>query len=164
MSVVKKRFSMIMLVSLLLGLAGCSSSSDPLTDSTKFFATISRVERQNPGGMQFTQEQAVKLIEIISPVVNGMPLTADLAEKMMNEAENVLTKDQLNLIEETKSSLGQPGQSQTGTSGTGMGGETGIPGSGGGTPGSGAAASEGGTSINLFLRLDQIITENYELK
>lgn len=163
MNVIKKSISLVMLVSLLFGLAGCSSSSDPLADATKFFGTISRVERQNPGGMQLTQEQAVKLVEIINPVVNGIPLTSDLAEKMMNEAESMLTKDQLNLIEETKSSLGQPSQSQTGTSGIGMGGGTGVPGSGGGTSGSGAATSEGGTGINLLLRLDEIITENYGL-
>lgn len=144
MSFVKKSVSIFVLASVLFGLTGCSSSSDPLADATKLFGTISRIERQNPGGMQFTEEQAMKMIEIINPVVNGIPLTADLAEKMMKETESMLTKDQLNLIKETTSSLGQPNQSQSGTNGTGMGGGTGVPGSGGGTPGGGGAASEGG--------------------
>ena len=155
---INKKRNLILLVIftvLFTGLIGCSStSSDPITDATKYFASISRIERQEPQSLGLSQEQAEELIKIINPVVAGMPLTADLAEEMLKDTKKLLTDDQNKKIDDTLSSLGTPGE---GTPGSGMGpGSGGGPGNGGGIPGSGEA---GGS--NMFIRLDETITTNY---
>jgi len=150
----KKSIGLLLLISLLAGLSGCSS--DPLTDTTKFFSVISRIERQTPGGMNFSEEQAQQLLDIISPVVSGIPYTEDLAKKILNDTEKLLSKEQRALIDENMDATGTPGQ---GTGVPGSGGDPNMAGSGGGNPGGGTTGSSSG--INLFLRLDEIITENY---
>lgn len=159
----KKIISVIFILGLLLTMVGCSSStsSDPLTDTSMLFATISRIERVTPGGMGFTTEQAEQLLEIINPVLIGLPYTSDLAETMYEDVDKLLTKEQKKLIDDNMSNLGTQ-QGMGGGSyggGAGMGNGTGTQGSSGG-PGSGITP-EGGSEINLFLRLDEIITENY---
>ncbi|WP_339061866.1 hypothetical protein [Tepidibacillus marianensis] len=135
---------------------GCSSSTsaDITTDATKFFASISRIERETPQGLKLSKEQAQQLLTSINPVVGGMPLTPELAETMLKDTEKLLNKEQSKMIEDAKSKLGTPGEGMTPGSGQGAGSETGTPSSG--TPGSGA---NGGA--NMFIRLDETITENY---
>ncbi len=150
----KKIAGVIMLITILTtSLIGCTSSTDPLTDATKFFATISRIERETPGGLGLTKEEATELLKIINPVVAGMPLTEELAKEMLQKANSLLTKEQLAMIKEKQASLGTPSQTGTGT-GTGMG-------NGGGT-GTGTSTAGSGTNTgNMFLRLDQQINDNY---
>lgn len=159
----KGMLSVLLILTLLVSLAGCSSSSDPLTDSSMLFSTISRIERQNPGGMGFTTEQAEELLNIINPVIMGTPYTEDMAKKMYDQTYAMLTNEQKALIEQSMESAGDPSQMQSG-------GSTGVPGSGsgmgagGGTgvPGSRESADPtGAAGINLLLRLDEIITQNY---
>ena len=108
---IKESISLILLASLLFGLTACSSSSDPVTDVTKQFAAINRTERQNAGGMNFTEQQATKLLDIIAPVVTGIPLTPDLAEEMLADMDKLLTDEQRELIEESIANApGIPGQ------------------------------------------------------
>ncbi|TCS84586.1 hypothetical protein [Tepidibacillus fermentans] len=153
----KKVIGMFLFIVLIVTtFVGCSSSTaaDVTTDMTKFFASISRIERETPQGLKLTKEQAEQLLTIINPVVGGMPLTPDLAETMLKDAENLLNKEQLKMIEDTKSKLGTPTEGMTPGSDQGPGNGSGTPGNG--TPGSGA---NGGT--NMFIRLDETITENY---
>lgn len=165
--------SILVILTLFVSLAGCSSSSsDPLTDSTLLFSAISRIERQTPGGMGFTTEQAEELLNIINPVLMGTPYTEDVAKKMYDQTYSILTKEQQTLVDQTIKSMGDPNQmSQLGMSnGTGNG--TGVPGSGagmgggmGGTgvpPGSRESIDPTGTAgMNMLLRLDDVITQNY---
>ena len=155
-SFIKKGIIPIMLVSLLFGLSACSASSDPVTDVTRQFAAINRMERQNAGSLQFTEEQAAKLVDIIAPVVTGLPLTPELAKGMLEEMDQLLTDEQKELVEESMANApGVPGQGGGPGDGSGMpGGGTGVPGSGGGTPGS-------GNPTNMLMRLDETITNNY---
>ena len=157
---------LMLIIILSFSLIGCSSTSeDPINDTTMLYATISRIERQTPGGMGFSEEQANQLLEIINPIVIGLPFTSDVAEDMYVETNKLLTKEQKKLIDDNSASIGQGGTS-TGYpagAGAGAGGGMGAGGGagieGGGTPG--AYSAEGMTGINLFLRLDEIITENY---
>lgn len=160
--------SILLVLTLLVSLAGCSSSSDPLTESAQLYSAISRIERQTPGGMGFTTEQAEELLNIINPVLMGTPYTEDMAEKMLDQTYAMMTNEQKALIEQSIDSIGDP--SQMGQA-SGMGGGTGVPGSGagmgagqGGTgvPGSRESIDPSGASgINMLLRLDDIITQNY---
>jgi len=152
----KKSIGLLLLISLLIGLVGCTSSSDPLADATKLFSTISRIERQNPGGMQFTEDQANKQLEIINPVLSGLPFTSDLAKQMLKEMDKLLTKEQKAIIDNNSSISTTQGQG--GGSGGGVGGGTGMNGSGI------VPSSENFNGANLFLRLDEIITNNYLAK
>jgi len=141
---------LLLLVFIVTTFIGCSSSTsaDVTTDATKFFASISRIERETPQGMKLTKEQAEQLLQIINPAVGGMPLTPDLAKTMLKDTEKLLNKEQLKLIDDTKSNLGIPGEGMT-------------PGSGTGTPGSGTPGSGVNGGSNMFIRLDETITENY---
>ena len=146
----------LFIVVIVTSFVGCSSSTsaDVTTDTSKFFASLSRIERETPQGLKLSKEQAEQLLTIINPVVGGMPLTPELAETMLEDTEKLLNKDQLKMIEDAKSKLGTPGEGMTPGSGQGAGNGTGTPGEG--TPGSGA---NGGA--NMFIRLDETITENY---
>lgn len=161
----KKAVSLLLVLTLFVSLAGCSSSSDALTESSQLFSTISRIERQNPGGMAFTTEQAEELLRIINPVLMGTPYTEDVAKKMYDQTYAMLTKEQKALIEQSMESIGDPSKM---TQAEGMSSGAGVPGSGGGgqggtgVPGSRESADPtGAAGINLLLRLDDIITQNY---
>jgi len=156
----------LVVLTLFISLAGCSSSSDPLTDSALLFSAISRIERQTPGGMGFTSAQAEELLNIINPVLMGTPYTEDVAQKMYDQTYAMLTKEQQTLVDQTIDSMGDPSQmSQIGGTGTGVPGSgAGMGGGQGGTgvPGSRESIDPSGASgINLLLRLDDVITQNY---
>lgn len=175
-----KVLSVILLTVLVLGMTACSSSTstDPYADTSKLFASINRVERFTPGGMDFTKEQAEQIIALIDPVLNGAIYTTTLATDINKQVNGLLTKEQKNLLETTANSVGVPPEGMVppegvvpGTGGGGMGGGGmgggGIPGTGTpgtGTPGTGVPTTGSSAvdySLNMFYKVEQMLTTNY---
>lgn len=163
----KKILLLLIIIGASFMAVGCSSSEDTLNEANYFFAAISRIERITPGGMGFTEEQAKEFLNIINPVVTGTPYTSELAEKMYKDANKLLTDEQKKLVDDNLATLGtQQGSgmgagefSGEGVPGSGAGAGMGA-GAGTGVPGSGYSAT-GDSGINMFLRLDDIISTNY---
>lgn len=157
----KKLLSLILIVGLILGMTACSSSSsgDPYTDTSQLFSSINRVEKFNPGGMNFTKDQAEQIIALIDPVLNGAIYTTELAEDINKQVNGLLTKEQKTLIDDTIASLGVPVEGAVPGSGAGGGMGTGTGSGGGGTPPTGTSIVD--SSINMFTRVEQMLTDNY---
>ncbi|MGD9678458.1 MAG: hypothetical protein AB7V16_08955 [Vulcanibacillus sp.] len=154
----KKTLSLLVIVGLILGMTACSSTSeDPYTETSTLFSAINKVEKFNPGGMNFTKEQAEGIIALIAPALNGAIYTTDMAEDIYKKMNDILTKEQLALIDETLASLGVPVEGAVPGAGGGMG-----AGAAGGTPGvPPTTGSTAETSVNMFIKIDEVITANY---
>lgn len=173
-TITKKILGLFLIGGLIIGLSACSSatSADPYADTSQLFSSINRVEKFNPGAMNFTKDQAEKIIAQIDPVLNGAIYTTALAEDIYKQVNGLLTKEQKALIVDAKDSLGVPPEGAvpgtgagTGAGGGGMGaghtdgvkpdGATGA----GGVPQTGSSTID--SSINMFSRVEQMLINNY---
>lgn len=164
----------LLIIGLVLGMTACSSSTvdDPYADTSKLFSSINRVEKFNPGAMDFTNEQVEQIIALIDPVLNGAIYTTDLATDIYKQVNSLLTKEQKTLIETSADSTRVPPEGMVppegvvpGTNGGGMGaglgaGGTGTPGEGV-VPGTATGSSAVDNGINMFSRVEQMLITNY---
>lgn len=168
-TITKKILGLLLIASLIIGMSACSSSTsaDPYTDTSQLFSSINRVEKFNPGGMNFTKDQAEQIIAQIDPVLNGAIYTTKLAEDIYKQVNGLLTKEQKTLIADAIASLGVPPEGAVPGSGAGGGGMGAGLGDGvrpDGATGTGVPQTGSSTidsSINMFSRVEQMLMANY---